>query len=86
MIANSHLVEHRRARESRLDIRVVDVAGELGLHLDILVDAVLAQALVAFAQIFAVKGIGIKIDFADEGCNLGRYPHWSFFLVSLRRV
>jgi len=42
-----HGVADRLAGEPRFDIGVVDIARELGLDLDILADAVLAQALVA---------------------------------------
>ena len=53
------LVVQRLAFE-RLDVRVVDVARELARDLDVLLVAVVAQALVALLAVLLAQGIGIE--------------------------
>ncbi len=67
-------VEHRLARD-RLGPGIVDIAGEVALHLDILRVAVLAQALVALGEVFRVQRLGIEIDPADDGREFGMEVH-----------
>ena len=61
------LVEYGFAGEARIDVGILDVVGELGLDLDVLGVAVLAQALVALGQIFVVQRVGVEVDLADDG-------------------
>ena len=69
------LVEDRLAREARLDVGVVDVVGELGLDLDVLLVAVVAQPLVALGEVFRVQRVGIEVDLADDGGEFGCEVH-----------
>ena len=55
------------ARVNRLDIGVVDVVAELGLHLDVLRVAVGAQALVALGAVLLVQGVGIEVEGLAHG-------------------
>src|SRR5580700_4999558 len=69
------VVEHRRAREPRLDVRVVDVVGEVALDLDVLADAVLAQALVALVEVLLVQRVRIEVDLPHHRGNLWTDGH-----------
>jgi hypothetical protein len=69
------VVKHGIAGESRLDIRILDITRELGLHLDILAVAVRPDAFVALSQILRVQRIGIEIDVADDRHEIGVYGH-----------
>ena len=60
------LVEHRLAREARLDVRVFDIAGEFRFHLDILAGAIRAQPAVALGEVFRVQRLGVEVDLAEE--------------------
>src|SRR5690606_35637651 len=53
-----------------LDVRVVDVTGELRGDLDVLIDAVRPQALVALGQVSGLQCVGIEVDLADQ-CRYG---------------
>ena len=69
------VVEHRRAGEPGIDVRIFDVARELGLHFDVLRVAVGAQSLVAFRKVLSLQRVGIEVDVADERDDLGLYVH-----------
>ena len=50
----------RRARETGLHVRIVEIAREVAVHLTILVVAVGAQPLVAFLPVLLAQCIGIE--------------------------
>src|SRR5258706_5915404 len=52
----------RCARETRIDVGVIDVAAEIALHFDVLFIAIGADALVALLTIPGAERIGIEID------------------------
>src|SRR5882672_6678335 len=59
---NVNRVRQRRARESRFDIRVVDVTAEVALHLYVLFIAIETDAFVALLAIPGTQRIGIEIE------------------------
>ena len=66
MIATSHLVEHRVPGEPGLDVGVVDVAGELGGDLDVLLVGVGAEASFTLLAVLLAKRIGIEGNVPDQ--------------------
>ncbi len=70
------LVEERLALEAGLRVGVVEEVGELALDLDVLLVAVLAQALVALLAVLLAQGRRVE---GELGCRrrvvaLGRHP------------
>src|SRR5579863_7864697 len=57
---NLDVLFNRFARESGIDVRIIDIAAEIALHFDVLLVPVLAYALVALLPIFFAQRIGIE--------------------------
>ena len=80
-----NLVEDRFASHVLLHVWIFHVAGEFGLHLDILVDAVGTYPPVAFREILVVQCVGVEIEVAGDGGN-GRVDlHRSILLGAPRK-
>ena len=56
------LVGERFALDRSIDVGVVDVVGEVALHLDVLLVAVVAQTLVALLAVLLPEGVGIEVE------------------------
>ena len=57
------------AREAGLNVRIVDEAGEVALHLAVLVVAVGAQALVPLGAVLGPQRVGIECEVCAFGCG-----------------